>query len=34
VDVRHNLGGNIGSWILDRLMRKAWMFWQARGGRP
>jgi len=34
VDVRHNLGGNIDSWILDRLMRKAWMFWQARGGRP
>ena len=34
VDVRHNRGGNIDSWILDRLMRKAWMFWQARGGRP
>src|SRR6185295_2382999 len=34
VDVRHNGGGNIDSWILDRLLRKAWMFWQSRGGRP
>ena len=34
VDVRHNGGGNIDSWILDRLMRKAWMYWQSRGGRP
>ena len=34
IDVRHNDGGNIDSWILDRLMRKAWMYWQARVGRP
>jgi tricorn protease len=34
VDVRHNGGGNIDSWILDRLLRKAWMFWQSRGGTP
>ncbi len=34
IDVRHNLGGNIDSWILDRLMRKAWMYWQSRVGHP
>jgi tricorn protease len=34
VDARHNGGGNIDSWILDRLLRKAWMYWQSRGGRP
>jgi tricorn protease len=34
VDVRHNTGGNIDSWILGKLMRKAWMYWQARLGRP
>ncbi|MCA9489051.1 MAG: PD40 domain-containing protein [Myxococcales bacterium] len=34
VDVRHNRGGNIDSWILERLMRKAWMYWQGRAGEP
>jgi tricorn protease len=34
VDVRHNGGGNIDSWILGKLMRKAWMYWQPRKGRP
>jgi tricorn protease len=34
VDVRHNTGGNIDSWILDRLMRQAWMYWQPRVGIP
>jgi tricorn protease len=34
VDVRHNGGGNIDSWILGRLMRKAWMYWQPRIGAP
>ena len=34
VDVRHNGGGNIDSWILGRLMRKAWMYWQPRVGKP
>ncbi len=34
IDVRHNNGGNIDSWILGRLMRKAWMYWQARVGMP
>lgn len=34
VDMRHNFGGNIDSWVLDRLSRKAWMYWQARRGKP
>jgi tricorn protease len=34
VDVRHNNGGNIDSWILEKLMRKAWMYWQPRIGSP
>jgi tricorn protease len=32
IDVRHNNGGNIDSWILGKLLRKAWMFWQPRVG--
>lgn len=34
VDVRHNGGGNIDSWILEKLMRKAWFYWKARVGNP
>ncbi|HEV2180154.1 MAG TPA: S41 family peptidase, partial [Gemmatimonadaceae bacterium] len=34
VDVRNNGGGNIDSWILEKLMRHAWMFWQPRTGAP
>jgi tricorn protease len=34
IDVRHNGGGNIDSWVLEKLMRKAWMYWQARAGGP
>ncbi|MFN7996529.1 MAG: S41 family peptidase [Bryobacteraceae bacterium] len=34
IDVRHNGGGNIDSWILGKLLRKAWFFWQPRVGRP
>jgi tricorn protease len=34
IDVRHNFGGNIDSWVLEKLMRKAWMYWQARAGGP
>jgi tricorn protease len=34
LDVRHNNGGNIDSWILEKLMRKAWMYWQGRSGGP
>jgi tricorn protease len=34
IDVRHNMGGNIDSWVLEKLMRKAWMYWQGRAGAP
>lgn len=34
VDVRHNRGGNIDSWLLGKLSRKAWMYWQGREGSP
>jgi tricorn protease len=34
VDVRHNGGGNIDSWILGKLIRKAWFYWQDRAGDP
>ena len=34
VDVRYNWGGNIDSFILEKLLRKAWMYWQARSGEP
>lgn len=30
VDVRHNRGGNIDSWLLARLSRKPWFYWQPR----
>ena len=34
VDVRHNRGGNIDAWLLNRLMRKAWFYWAPRVGEP
>ena len=34
IDVRHNRGGNIDSWIISRLLRKAWFYWQPRLGIP
>ena len=34
IDVRHNNGGNIDSWLLGKLMRKAWFYWQPRVGQP
>ncbi len=34
IDVRHNRGGNIDSWILEKLLRKAWFYWQPRIGDP
>ena len=30
IDVRFNAGGNIDSWIMEKLLRKAWSFWQRR----
>ena len=34
IDVRHNHGGNIDSWLLGKLLRKAWFYWQPRVGNP
>jgi tricorn protease len=34
LDVRHNNGGNIDSWVLEKLLRKAWMYFQGRSGGP
>jgi tricorn protease len=33
IDVRHNRGGNIDSWILEKLIRKAWFYWAPRVGQ-
>lgn len=30
IDVRHNRGGNIDSWLLTALQRQAWTYWQGR----
>ena len=32
IDVRYNFGGNIDSFILEKLLRKAWMYWKSRAG--
>ena len=29
IDVRRNGGGNIDSWIIEKLLRKAWAFWTS-----
>jgi tricorn protease len=34
IDVRHNGGGNIDSWLLGKLLRQAWFYWQPRLGNP
>ncbi len=34
IDVRHNGGGNTDSWVLSKLMRKAWFYWSPRVGNP
>lgn len=34
IDVRRNRGGNIDSWILEKLLRRAWAFWQPPGATP
>jgi len=34
IDVRYNFGGNIDSFILEKLLRKAWMYWKGRSGEP
>ncbi len=34
IDVRHNHGGNIDSWLLEKLLRQAWFYFQGRVGNP
>lgn len=34
IDVRHNEGGNIDSWLLSKLLRQAWFYFQPRVGEP
>ena len=35
IDVRNNRGGNIDSWIIGTLLRRAWAFWMPNiAGRP
>jgi len=34
IDVRHNHGGNIDSWLLGALLRQAWFYFQPRVGNP
>ena len=33
IDVRNNEGGNIDSWLIGRLLRKAWFYWSNRVGK-
>lgn len=30
IDMRFNGGGNIDSWVLEKLLRRAWVWWQRR----
>jgi tricorn protease len=32
IDVRRNNGGNIDSWVIEKLLRRAWEYWQPRYG--
>ncbi|MFT5677154.1 MAG: tricorn protease [Paraglaciecola sp.] len=32
IDVRRNRGGSVDSWIIEKLMRRAWSFWQSTTG--
>lgn len=32
IDVRNNSGGNIDSIVIEKLMRRAWSYWQTRDG--
>lgn len=34
IDMRHNHGGNIDPWLLSKLLRQAWFYWQPRVGNP
>ncbi|WP_394200316.1 S41 family peptidase [Shewanella waksmanii] len=32
IDVRRNRGGNIDSWIIEKLLRRVWMYWNPTQG--
>ena len=34
IDLRGNNGGSIDSWIIEKLQRRAWHFWQGRNDEP
>jgi len=34
IDVRGNRGGNIESFILEKLLRRTWFYWKVRAGGP
>jgi tricorn protease len=34
IDVRRNRGGNIDSWVIEKLLRRAWSFWQSPDQDP
>lgn len=34
IDVRRNSGGNIDSWVIEKLLRRAWAFWEPPGAEP
>lgn len=34
IDVRRNRGGNIDSWIIEKLLRRAWAFWSNPVNAP
>ncbi|MBB3172356.1 tricorn protease [Endobacter medicaginis] len=34
IDVRDNHGGNIDSWVINALLRRAWMFWKRYDHAP
>ena len=34
IDVRRNNGGNIDSWIIEKLLRRSWSFWASNGKQP
>jgi tricorn protease len=34
IDVRRNRGGNIDSWIIEKLLRRTWAFWQTDTSTP
>ncbi|MEC7468842.1 MAG: S41 family peptidase [Pseudomonadota bacterium] len=34
IDVRRNRGGNIDSWLIEKLLRRVWMFWTIGNADP